>query len=464
MSPERWAATAAVLLAYALLCGVVVWRERRLRRQAALAAAALASGSAGETPMLVAHASQTGQAEELAWFTAQALHTAGVAVQLRALGDLTAEDLRSAGRALFITSTYGEGDAPDAAAAFARRCMAAEAAPDLQGVHVGVLALGDTSYAQYCGFGRALDAWLQRCGALPLFERIDVDKGDERALAEWRRRLSHLAGTRDLPDWEGPVFERWRLVQRQHLNPGSAGAPCFHIELEPAAGALPHWEAGDLVQLRPPSDTPEPAHPREYSIASVPEDGRVHLLVRQHRRDDGSLGLASGWLTEAAPLGAEIDLRLRAHAAFRIASNAERPLILIGNGTGLAGLRGHLRARACLAAAGTTVAPVWLLFGERHAAHDAHHGDEIAAWQTSGLLRELDLVFSRQTPAQPYVQHRLRARAEALQRWVAEGAALYVCGSLQGMATGVDEALREILGEGALQALAEQGRYRRDVY
>jgi sulfite reductase (NADPH) flavoprotein alpha-component len=44
------------------------------------------------------------------------------------------------------------------------------------------------------------------------------------------------------------------------------------------------------------------------------------------------------------------------------------------------------------------------------------------------------------------------------------GAAIYVCGSLQGMAAEVDQALRDILGEADLRALADEGRYRRDVY
>ncbi|MNN88955.1 sulfite reductase [compost metagenome] len=51
-----------------------------------------------------------------------------------------------------------------------------------------------------------------------------------------------------------------------------------------------------------------------------------------------------------------------------------------------------------------------------------------------------------------------------MRAWVDAGAAIYVCGSLQGMAGGVDAALQDILGDERLQALQDTGRYRRDVY
>jgi sulfite reductase (NADPH) flavoprotein alpha-component len=47
---------------------------------------------------------------------------------------------------------------------------------------------------------------------------------------------------------------------------------------------------------------------------------------------------------------------------------------------------------------------------------------------------------------------------------VQEGAVVYVCGSLDGMAAGVDAALEHILGDAALDDLIAEGRYRRDVY
>jgi sulfite reductase (NADPH) flavoprotein alpha-component len=54
--------------------------------------------------------------------------------------------------------------------------------------------------------------------------------------------------------------------------------------------------------------------------------------------------------------------------------------------------------------------------------------------------------------------------ADEVRRYVNDGASIYVCGSLAGMAPGVDAALRSILGEAPVEELAAKGRYRRDVY
>jgi sulfite reductase (NADPH) flavoprotein alpha-component len=440
----------AVLLLYALLCAAV-WRAHLGRIRAARHQASSLAAPAGVSPVLVLHASQTGTAEHTAWSTAQALHTAGVPVRLASLGEVDRTALRSASRALIVVSTCGEGDPPDAAASFVRQVMGGVDQQDLTGLHVGLLAFGDRSYLRFCGFARELDAWLLRQGAARLFPRIEVDKGDPQALQHWRHQLGHLAGTRDLLDWEPRRFDRWQLSARRHLNPGGIGGALFHVELVPAGGQpLPHWEAGDLAQLRLPD---EPGRPREYSIASLPADGCVLLLVRQS-------GRASRWLTETLAIGASVELRLQAHPSFRITPNETRPLILIGNGTGLAGLLGHLKARAGVA----FPPPVWLVHGERQAAHDTHCAAEIDTWQRAGWLRHVDRVFSRDQAERRHVQHLLSAEGRRLRTWVDDGAAIYVCGSLEGMARGVEDTLVAVLGEDTLALLDAQRRYRRDVY
>jgi sulfite reductase (NADPH) flavoprotein alpha-component len=441
IDPARWASALALVAAWGGLCAAMLRRTKPVAVD-------------GAADWLVVHASQTGNADYLARQTAATLATGGLSARALSIADFDAATLAGTTRVLFIASTYGEGDSPDAAARFAEVTMAGS--PDLAQLHYAVLALGDSSYANYCGFGRALDAWLAARGATPLFPRIDVDRGDVEAIAGWQHQLSHLAGTSDLPDWEAPAYGDWRILERTLLNEGSAGAPLYRIALIPAAGALPDWEAGDLVQVCAPRD---PDLPREYSIASVPAEGRIELLVRLQRHADGSLGAASGWLCLDATGLDTIALRVREHARFRLGENAARPLVLVGNGTGLAGLRAHLKARI-----DAGVADNWLVFGERNAQTDFLCRDELERWRDTGLLFRLDTAFSRDGAEQRYVQHVLAEQAGELRAWIARGAAIYVCGSLQGMATGVHTVLVDALGTGALEQLAAEGRYRRDVY
>lgn len=453
MNDMAWRALGAgsTVAAYTALCASIYLRERMRRAGAARDAVAL-SGDGTERPVLVLFASQTGQAEAIAWQTARQMSAAGTPTRVMELNALDATTLAAAGRALFIASTYGEGDAPDGASVFAERVMASP--PALASLRYAVLALGDRQYAHFCGFGRALDAWLQAAGATREFERVEVDNSDPVPLAAWHAQWGGTAesgtGTAEA------AFAPWRLVARERLNLGSAGAPVFHLGLVPAAGSLPPWSSGDLAQVAVAND---PTRPRDYSIASLHADGELQLLVRQEQHPDGTLGAASGLLTSTLALGDTVTLRLRPHRGFRLDGNEARPLILIGNGTGLAGLRAHLRARA---AAGRH--DNWLVFGERHAAHDFLYREEIEAWQAGGVLRRLDMVFSRDQPERLYVQHRLLQSADTLRQWLRDGAAIYVCGSLQGMASGVDASLRNIAGDALVGDLLASGRYRRDVY
>lgn len=492
--------------------GVSIWMGlvMLLRRQRARASGVSLSviDETGASAILVAYASQTGYAEQLARQTAQSLLAAKVPARIVELGGLDVPALRAAGRVLFVVSTTGEGDAPDSAAFFEHRCL--QQAGELDGLRYGLLALGDRDYENFCGFGHRLHHWLAQSGAQPLFDPVEVDNGDAGALRHWQHHLGLLSGANELPDWQPPQYQRWQLVERRLLNPGSAGGACFHLALRPLDGELA-WEAGDLVEIEPRhtmsdvtrwldatgfdgaallsdggpreslairlsrSHLPSPADVagwvteqlatslrplphREYSIASLPADGALHLLVRRMQRDDGTPGIGSGWLTQGAPEGSEIALRIRSHPGFHRPAR-DVPLILIGNGTGLAGLRALLKARM---AAGHR--RHWLLFGERHAAHDFFHREEIERWVASGHIERIDLAWSREAATPVYVQQRLAEAADELRQWVAQGAAIYVCGSLAGMAPGVDAVLREALGGEQLEQLRMSGRYRRDVY
>lgn len=458
MTPRLLGACCAIGL-WLLLC---LWAWRQSRRRAARLAQAGRDlrAPADETAVLVAHASQTGQAEALAAQTAETLRRGGLPARVAALGQLDPASMSRYRRLLVVASTYGEGDPPDNAALFVEKVMAAQQAGTLALAHLryAVLALGDSSYRHFCGFGRQVDVWLREHGARPLFDRVEADKADPAALRHWQRHLGQLTGCAGLPDWEAPAYQPWRLARRSLLNPGSQGGPCFHLELEPL-GEPSAWTAGDIAEIAPRDGRGGALLPyRAYSVASVPADGALHLLVRQVRDAQGRLGPGSGWLTELAQPGDTIDLRLRSNANFHPPADG-RPLLLIGNGTGLAGLRALLKARI---EAGHD--RNWLVFGERQAEHDWFYRAEIQRWLAQGRLQRLDAVFSRDAPTRRYVQHALADAAADVAAWVRAGADIYVCGSLQGMAQGVDEALAAILGEEGLAGLRRANRYRRDVY
>jgi sulfite reductase (NADPH) flavoprotein alpha-component len=204
--------------------------------------------------------------------------------------------------------------------------------------------------------------------------------------------------------------------------------------------------------------TPPGTNAREYSIASMPNEGSLHILVRQSRRADGTLGVASGWLTEHAAIRSEVPLRIRSNSNFHSPADG-RPIILIGNGTGIAGLRSHLKAREGLRGGRN-----WLIFGERHARHDSFYERDIERWRVTGVLTRVDLAFSRDQDERVYVQHVIRRSEKEIREWVRDGATIYVCGSAAGMAAEVDEALAAALGRERLNGLLAERRYRRDVY
>lgn len=482
--------------------------RRRKKRQIKNARKGLAQPASNTPAWLIGFASQSGFAEQLAWQTAGQLQAAGLPVKVQPLASVSEQDLQASDNALFVVSTFGEGDAPDSARGFERKVLGR--ALSLERLNYAVLGLGDRQYQHFCGFARRLHSWLGEHGGKSLFTPVEVDSGDPYALRHWQQQLGQLTGQVPVDTWQAPSYDNWTLARRELMNPESSGAPVYLLGL--TAPNTSSWLAGDLVEVLPRNcpwaiehfldglgidgratvhlddlsqpleqalasrqlpenrahlvglhaqalvDALVPLAMREYSIASIAADGVLELIVRQQLHADGSLGIGSGWLTEHAPVGSSISLRVRRNSGFHLPAEPV-PMILLGNGTGLAGLRSLLKARIA-----DGQQRHWLLFGERNREHDFLCRDELQEWLTSGDLERLDLAFSRDQAEKVYVQDVLRQRAGELKKWLADGASIYICGSLEGMASGVDQVLNEVLGAAEVERLIEQGRYRRDVY
>ncbi len=214
--------------------------------------------------------------------------------------------------------------------------------------------------------------------------------------------------------------------------------------------------------------------PRLYSISSSPKahDGQIHLTVgvvryKTHGRD--RKGVCSNFLADATP-GHDLPIFIQPNKHFKPPADIDKPMIMVGPGTGIAPFRAFLHERKATSATGKN----WLFFGDQKRALDFLYEEELEALQKDSVLHRLDTAFSRDTDKKVYVQDRMRENGAELFQWLEQGAYFYVCGDGSRMAKDVDAALHEIISEHAnldaeaatayVDDLKKQKRYLRDVY
>lgn len=267
------------------------------------------------------------------------------------------------------------------------------------------------------------------------------------------------------------------------LNPGSRFVPL--LTPERAAQLQEHLSHLHLLDLlsevasQPPPSALAPLlrklQPRLYSISSSPSvhPGEVHLTVASVRYESSGRirkGVCSTFLSDRLPEHTPAPVFVQTSQGFRLPTNPDLPVIMIGPGTGVAPFRAFLEERQASAARGRN----WLLFGAQRESSDYLYREELEAWRTSGHLSRLSLAFSRDQEAKIYVQHRMMEEGAELWAWLQEGAHFYVCGDASRMAKDVDASLRAIAQQhGGLSAEAAEAfltelraakRYQRDVY
>lgn len=214
---------------------------------------------------------------------------------------------------------------------------------------------------------------------------------------------------------------------------------------------------------------------RLYSIASsqAEVEEEVHLTVGLVEFDafgEKHFGGCSGYLANRAEEGVQVKVFSEHNDNFRLPSDDNTPVIMVGPGTGIAPFRAFLQERDARDAEGEN----WLFFGNPHFTQDFLYQVEIQGYVKSGLLNKVDLAFSRDQAEKVYVQDRLREKGEEVFAWLEKGAHFYICGDANRMAKDVHQALIDIIkahggkddeqAESYLKALRSNNRYQKDVY
>ena len=219
----------------------------------------------------------------------------------------------------------------------------------------------------------------------------------------------------------------------------------------------------------------KPLQHRAYSISSSPNKhpGSVHLTVASVRWNDNGrdhLGVCSTFLADRIAQNGKAGVFISPNKAFRIPSNDDAPMIMVGPGTGVAPFRAFLEERQIRGAKGQN----WLFFGDQTRASDFIYEQELIEMQAAGVLTRLDLAFSRDQKEKVYVQNKMHEHGAELYQWLENGGYFYVCGDATRMAKDVDQALCDIIAaQGSLSSdkakeyvnnLKREKRYLRDVY
>ena len=207
--------------------------------------------------------SQTGNAKSVADQLAERLKAEGVDVIRTQLKDYKAKNIADEKLVLLVTSTQGEGEAPEEGVVLLK-LLNGKKAPKLPQLQFAVLGLGDSSYPNFCQAGKDFDQRFAELGASRLLDVALADLDFKATAEKWiedvvavvkEKAKSAVATATPAPTTtilpESAKYNKDNpfaatLITNQRLTDREAEKDVRHLEFDLSGSGL-HYQAGDVL-------------------------------------------------------------------------------------------------------------------------------------------------------------------------------------------------------------------------
>jgi len=214
---------------------------------------------AAATPALenctVVYGTETGNSKKVATDFSARLKKQGVPVKLKSLDQYRINDISKESCLLVVISTQGDGEPPAAAKKFYDYLL--QNTPSLNSLKYSVLALGDSSYPQFCKVGEDVDVRLTELGAERIIPLKKCDTDFEGDAQDWINELINATLSKSSAAVAAPVKAKaaktgkkiydGTIVTTIDLNDRGSNKETYHIEI--AAEDTIEYEAGDSIGI-----------------------------------------------------------------------------------------------------------------------------------------------------------------------------------------------------------------------
>lgn len=213
--------------------------------------------------LTVLFGTHTGNSEALAKNLGDLARARGIEAQVSDMASFKTRDLKKIRNLAVIVSTHGLGD-PPVQAEDLHAYLHGKKAPDLSHLQFSVLALGDSSYVEFCQTGRDFDTILEKLGGQRFVPRQDCDVDYMDDAENWQQKvldaLAHTAGetsanivvgntvatvNEEVKYSRKNLFEA-TILEKINLNGKGSSKETIHLELDLADSGI-KYEPGDAL-------------------------------------------------------------------------------------------------------------------------------------------------------------------------------------------------------------------------